>query len=137
VTKLFNIVQPTFAYFGQKDGAQCLLVKRLVADLNFNVSIVVQDTVREHDGLALSSRNRFLTAEERDAAPAVYAALVALGEHIYLYYIYIYVYIYIYEHIYICIYIYICVCVYIYIYIHITACPPTRRPSFIVTPNEY
>lgn len=77
VTKLFHIVQPTVAYFGQKDAAQCVLVQRLVRDLDLGVVIVVRETVRACDGLALSSRNAYLTAAERAAAPVVYRALCA------------------------------------------------------------
>lgn len=62
------------------DGLQCVLVQRLVRDLNFATKVVVHDTVREPDGLALSSRNRFLTAEERDAAPLVFSALLELSQ---------------------------------------------------------
>ena len=78
VTKLLNIIQPRAVYFGQKDGMQCVVVRRLIEDLNFNTKLVVGDTVREADGLAMSSRNVYLSKEEREAAPAVYAALVAL-----------------------------------------------------------
>jgi pantoate--beta-alanine ligase len=74
-TKLFNIVQPTRAYFGQKDATQTVLVQRLVADLNMNLDIIVVDTVREPDGLAMSSRNAYLSPLERAAAPIVYQAL--------------------------------------------------------------
>lgn len=77
VTKLFNIVRPTTAYFGQKDAAQCVLIRRIVDDLNMDVNIVVHDTVREADGLALSSRNAYLTTTERTAAPVLYRALQA------------------------------------------------------------
>lgn len=77
VTKLFNIVQPTSAYFGQKDAAQCCLIRRIVKDLNMDVNIVVMDTVREKDGLAMSSRNAYLTPGERRAAPVVYKSLCA------------------------------------------------------------
>lgn len=81
VTKLFNIIQPTNAYFGQKDAAQCCLVKRVVDDLNMEVNIVVMDTVREEDGLAMSSRNAYLTPDERQAAPIVYKSLCAAKDH--------------------------------------------------------
>lgn len=77
VTKLFSMVQPHRAYFGQKDGQQSVVVKRLTRDLGLPVEIVVCPTVRESDGLALSSRNRYLTLEERAQAPALYHALQA------------------------------------------------------------
>jgi pantoate--beta-alanine ligase len=77
VTKLLNIVQPTNAYFGQKDAAQCVLIRRIVEDLNLDVNCVVLDTVREPDGLAMSSRNAYLSARERGAAPVVYRGLCA------------------------------------------------------------
>ncbi|EWM29713.1 pantoate--beta-alanine ligase [Nannochloropsis gaditana] len=77
VTKLFGIVQPTKAYFGQKDAMQCVLMRRLVEDLNLPPAIVVCDTVREKDGLAMSSRNAYLSQHERSAAPVVYKSLRA------------------------------------------------------------
>jgi len=77
VTKFFNIVQPTRAYFGQKDGQQTVVVRRLVRDLDLPVEIVVCPTVREPDGLALSSRNVYLGQAERAAAPVLYRALQA------------------------------------------------------------
>jgi pantoate--beta-alanine ligase len=77
VTKLFHIVHPTRAYFGQKDAAQCVLIRRLVADLDMDVEIHIQPTIREEDGLAMSSRNAYLTNEERRAAPVVYRSLLA------------------------------------------------------------
>ncbi|KXV12270.1 pantoate--beta-alanine ligase [Gluconobacter oxydans] len=75
VTKLFNIVQPQRAYFGQKDAQQCAVVRRFVADLDIPVEIVVCDIAREADGLARSSRNVRLTAENRQKAPALFQAL--------------------------------------------------------------
>lgn len=81
VTKLFNLVKPDRAYFGQKDAAQCVLIRRLVEDLNMDVEVVVRDTVREPDGLALSSRNAYLTDEERRAAPVLYQGLRAAEDH--------------------------------------------------------
>ena len=77
VTKLFNIVQPTNAYFGQMDAAQCVLIRRIVEDLNMDLNINVMDTIREADGLAMSSRNAYLTPEERFVAPIVYKSLCA------------------------------------------------------------
>lgn len=75
VTKLFNIVNPTNAYFGQKDAAQCCLIRRIVHDLDMDVNVVVMDTVRESDGLAMSSRNAYLTPKERKVAPIVFRSL--------------------------------------------------------------
>jgi len=75
VAKLFNIVQPTRAYFGQKDAQQLVVIKKMVADLNMNVGIVALPTVREPDGLAMSSRNTYLGLEERQAALVLYKAL--------------------------------------------------------------
>ena len=75
VAKLLHIVRPDLAYFGQKDGQQATVIKRMVTDLAMGVDIVVVPTVRESDGLALSSRNAYLTPEQRAAAPVVYAAL--------------------------------------------------------------
>jgi pantoate--beta-alanine ligase len=68
VNKLFNIVEPTRAYFGQKDAQQVVVIKKMVADLNMNLGIVVVPTVREPDGLAMSSRNVYLKPKEREAA---------------------------------------------------------------------
>ncbi len=75
VAKLFNIVPADRAYFGEKDAQQLAIIQRMAADLNFPVEIVPVETVRESDGLAISSRNRLLTPEERTAAPALYQAL--------------------------------------------------------------
>jgi pantoate--beta-alanine ligase len=77
VLKLFQIVQPDLAVFGLKDFQQCAIVRRLVRDLNLRVKIEAVDTVREPDGLALSSRNAYLTAEERTQAPFLRLALLA------------------------------------------------------------
>ncbi len=76
VAKLFNIVQPHRAYFGQKDYQQSVIVRRMVADLDIPVEIVVCPTVREADGLAMSSRNVYLTPQERRAATVLYRALM-------------------------------------------------------------
>jgi pantoate--beta-alanine ligase len=75
VAKLLNIVAPGKAYFGEKDAQQLAVIQRMVADLNMPVEIVPVPTVREPDGLALSSRNKRLTADERKVAPALYQAL--------------------------------------------------------------
>ena len=75
VAKLFNIIQPSRAYFGQKDAQQVVVIKRMVADLNMNLEVVVVPTVRESDGLAMSSRNVYLGPEERQAATILFKAL--------------------------------------------------------------
>jgi pantoate--beta-alanine ligase len=77
VNKLLNIVQPSIVTFGQKDAQQIFLVSRMVADLNMPVQVVTIDTVREDDGLAMSSRNRYLDVRERRAALALSRALEA------------------------------------------------------------
>jgi pantoate--beta-alanine ligase len=75
VTKLFNLVRPTYAIFGEKDAQQLALIRRMVKDLELPVRIVARPTVREPDGLALSSRNRYLSAPERQTALALSQAL--------------------------------------------------------------
>ncbi|CAM3722409.1 pantoate--beta-alanine ligase [Nocardiopsis tropica] len=77
VAKLLNIVRPNTAYFGEKDYQQLVLVRQMVTDLNMDVKIVGVPTVREPDGLAMSSRNVYLDEEQRDAATALSAALLA------------------------------------------------------------
>ncbi|MBF8267102.1 MAG: Pantothenate synthetase [Dehalococcoidia bacterium] len=75
VAKLFNIVRPERAYFGQKDAQQVQVIRQLNADLNLGVQVVVAPTVREPDGLAMSSRNVFLSPQERQAAPVLHRSL--------------------------------------------------------------
>jgi len=75
VAKLFNIVQPTRAYFGQKDAQQAVVIRKMVSDLNMNLEVVTCPTVREPDGLAMSSRNTYLNPEERRASVVLYQAL--------------------------------------------------------------
>lgn len=75
VAKLFNIVRPARAYFGQKDAQQVVVIKRMVADLNMDLEVVVVPTVRETDGLAMSSRNVYLNSKERQAATVLFKAL--------------------------------------------------------------
>lgn len=82
VTKLFHIVEPDLAYFGQKDAAQVAVLRTMVRDLNFGVEMVVCPVVRDEDGLALSSRNRYLSAEERVKALALSRALWAVRKAI-------------------------------------------------------
>jgi len=75
VLKLFNIVQPDLAVFGRKDAQQCAVIDRMVRDLDVPVRLLFADTAREHDGLARSSRNSYLSPDERKRAPALYRAL--------------------------------------------------------------
>lgn len=80
VAKLFNIVQPHQAYFGEKDAQQLAVIRRMVSDLNMPLTIVPVATVRESDGLALSSRNKHLNEEQRKTAPLLYQALSKAAE---------------------------------------------------------
>jgi len=75
VTKLFNIVSPAKAYFGQKDAQQLLVIKKMALDLNMNLEVIACPTVRELDGLAMSSRNTYLNSEQRRAASVLYRSL--------------------------------------------------------------
>jgi len=77
VAKLFNAVQPERAYFGQKDAQQAAVIRRMVQDLNFPLEVVICPTVREPDGLAMSSRNTYLDPEQRKAATVLFRALSA------------------------------------------------------------
>ncbi len=81
VAKLFHIVKPHRAYFGQKDFQQCVVIRRMVRGLDLDVDVVVRPTVREPDGLAMSSRNSYLSSEERRKATVLYRALKA-GEEL-------------------------------------------------------
>lgn len=77
VAKLFNIAQPTRAYFGQKDFQQTAVLKQMVSDLNYNLEMVICPTGREADGLAMSSRNKYLSPKQRQVAPLLHRALTA------------------------------------------------------------
>lgn len=80
VTKLFNIVTPDRAFFGRKDAQQALVIRRMAGDLNMNLEVIILPTVREEDGLAMSSRNVYLTGEQRRDAPVLYRSLCAFRD---------------------------------------------------------
>jgi len=82
VARLFALIAPDVAVFGQKDYQQQLVIRHMAADLNLPVRIITAPTVRDDDGLALSSRNSYLTDEERAVAPALYAALTTIGDEL-------------------------------------------------------
>ncbi len=80
VAKLFNIIKPHKAFFGWKDAQQLIIIKKMAKDLNIDVEVVGVDTVRESDGLAISSRNKYLTKEERKQASSLYSSLKGAKE---------------------------------------------------------
>jgi pantoate--beta-alanine ligase len=80
VAKLFNIIEPSKAYFGQKDAQQALVIQKMVADLNMNTKVIVLPTIREADGLAMSSRNTYLSTQERKSAVVLFKALTRAKE---------------------------------------------------------
>lgn len=82
VTKLFNIVQPNTAFFGQKDWQQLAIIRAMTRDLNFSIDIIGVPITRAEDGLALSSRNAYLTAEQRQVAPVIYQALTTAQQQL-------------------------------------------------------
>ncbi|MCH8927958.1 MAG: pantoate--beta-alanine ligase [Candidatus Marinimicrobia bacterium] len=75
VNKFFNVINPKLAFFGQKDAQQALIIKKMVEDLNFDIKIIVCPTIRENDGLAMSSRNTYLSTEARSQAAIIYKSL--------------------------------------------------------------
>jgi pantoate--beta-alanine ligase len=80
VAKLFNIIQPTQAYFGQKDAQQTVVIRQMIQDLDFNIELVICPTVREPSGLAMSSRNKYLDANQLQAATVLFRSLKAAEE---------------------------------------------------------
>ena len=76
VNKLFNIVRPQRAYFGQKDAQQAIVIQKMVKDLNMNLEVITCPTIREEDGLAMSSRNIYMNPEERQSAIVLYRSLM-------------------------------------------------------------
>lgn len=84
VSKLFNLVQADLAVFGEKDFQQLAIIRRMVADLNFPLEIIGQPTTREADGLAMSSRNAYLSDDERKRAPVLYSTLKLMAEQLHL-----------------------------------------------------
>lgn len=82
VLKLFNIIQPDFAYFGQKDAQQVRILEQMVGDFNVPVKLVICPTIREADGLALSSRNQYLSVDERKHAVVLFKALGDIRRHV-------------------------------------------------------
>ena len=82
VTKLFNMVQPQVVVFGQKDAQQVAVIKRMIIDLNYEIKLIVHETIREYDGLALSSRNIFLNNEDRTQALTIYKGLQSAKDQI-------------------------------------------------------
>lgn len=82
VSKLFNLVQPDMAFFGEKDYQQLALIRKMVADMGYDISIIGVPTVRAKDGLALSSRNGYLTAEERKLAPVLSKVMNSMAERL-------------------------------------------------------
>jgi pantoate--beta-alanine ligase len=82
VNKLFNIVEPEIAVFGEKDYQQLAIIRRMVSDLCLPIEIIGAPTVRDADGLAMSSRNQYLTADERRIAPRIYATLQHAAERL-------------------------------------------------------
>jgi pantoate--beta-alanine ligase len=82
VLKLFQIVQPDVAYFGEKDYQQARIIRQMIRDLHLPVQLRTLPTVREADGLAYSSRNRYLTAAQRQVAPRIYQALLEVRERV-------------------------------------------------------